>query len=105
MFINVIKSYRDVVAICDKELLGKKIEEPSGAGKGIVRQLDIKESFYRGEEVTEEKATEIMKRFAREDATFNIAGEKSVTAALKAGIIEKESIGKIQGIPFALVLL
>ena len=102
MFINEIKSYRDVIAVCDASILGKKFEEPVGEH---IRQLDIKESFYRGEEVTEEKATEIMKRFAREDATFNIAGEKSVTAALKAGIIEKESIGKIQGIPFALVLL
>jgi len=27
MFVNVIKSYRDVVAICDKELIGKKFEE------------------------------------------------------------------------------
>ena len=27
MFVNVIKSYRDVVAVCDKELIGKKFEE------------------------------------------------------------------------------
>ena len=46
-----------------------------------------------------------MKSMAAEDATFNIAGEKSVNAAIKAGVISKESVGKIQGIPFALVLL
>ncbi|MDP3992137.1 MAG: DUF424 family protein [Candidatus Pacearchaeota archaeon] len=98
MFIKVIKSYRDIVAICDSSILGKKFEQ----GKF---QLDVKESFYRGEMVSEEKAIEIMKKMAAEDATFNIAGEKSVNAAIKAGVISKESIGKVQGIPFALVLL
>ena len=98
MFVNIIKSYRDVVAVCDSSILGKKFEQ----GKF---QLDIKENFYRGEEVTEERAIELMKHFAREDATFNIAGHESVTAALKAGIIEKDGIGKIQGVPFALVFL
>jgi len=98
MFIKVIKSYRDVVAVCDASILGKKF----GAG---ISQLDVKESFYKGEMVSEEKAIEIMKKMAAEDATFNIAGEKSVSAAIKAGVISKESIGKIQGIPFALVLL
>lgn len=98
MYLNIIKSYRDVVAICDSSILGKKFEE----GKF---QLDVKENFYKGEKVDEEKAIEIMKAFASEDATFNITGQKSVAAALKAGIIEKESIGKINGIPFALVLL
>ena len=102
MFINVINSYRDVIAVCDNEILGKRFEEQSGKN---VRQLDVKESFYRGEEVPEEKAIHIMKKFAKEDATFNIAGHASVTAAIKAGVISKESIGKIQGIPFALVLL
>jgi len=100
--LNIIKSYRDVIAVCDKEILGKKFEEKFGEH---IKQLDIKDNFYRGEEVSEEKAAETMKRFAREDATFNIAGEKSVAAALKAGVISKEAIGSIQGIPFALVLL
>ena len=39
MFVNVIKSYRDVVAICDKELIGKKFEEGNF-------QLDVKENFF-----------------------------------------------------------
>ena len=30
MFVNVIKSYRDIVAVCDSELLGKRFEEPFG---------------------------------------------------------------------------
>ena len=98
MFIKIIKSYRDVVAVCDSSILGKRFEQGN-------LQLDVKESFYKGEEVSEEKAIEIIKSMAAEDATFNIAGEKSVNAAIKAGVVSKESVGKIQGIPFAVVLL
>ncbi len=97
MFLNIIKSYRDVVAICDKELLGKRFEE----GKF---QLNVKENFYKGEEIDKEAVLEIMKKMSEEDATFNIVGKKSVDAALKAGIISKEEIGKIKEVPFALVL-
>lgn len=98
IIVNVIKSYRDVVAICDAELLGKRFEE----GKF---QLDVKESFFGGDKTEEEKAIEIIKDFSREDATFNIIGEKSINTALKTGIITEDGIKKIQGIPFALVLL
>ncbi len=97
MFVNIIKSYRDVVAICDKELLGKKFEE----GKF---QLDVKENFYKGEEANEEDSIEIMKKMLAEDSTFNIVGKKSINSALKAGVISVEEIGKIKGVPFAMVL-
>ena len=98
MFINIIKTYRSVIAVCDKELLGKKFEE------GIF-QLDVKESFYKGEEKSKEEIVELMKSFSNEDATFNIVGEKSTRAALEAGVIDEESIGEINGVPFALVLV
>ncbi len=98
VIVNVIKSYRDVIAICDSELLGKRFEQEKF-------QLDIKESFFKGEEKDEEQAIKIMQEMSKEDATFNIVGEKSINAALKAGIIEKAGIKKIQEIPFALVLI
>lgn len=98
MIIRIIKTYRDVVTLCDKELLGKCFEE----GKF---QLDIKESFYKGDETTEEEAIILLKNMSKEDATFNIVGEKSVSTALKAGVISQEGVGKIKGIPFALILM
>ena len=98
MIVNIIKSYRDVVAICDSELLGKYFEEDKF-------QLDIKESFFKGEEKTEQEVIEIIKNMQMEDATFNIVGEKSINAAIKSGLIFKDSIKTIQGIPFALVLM
>ncbi|MFQ5531388.1 MAG: DUF424 family protein [Candidatus Nanoarchaeia archaeon] len=98
MIVNIIKSYRDIIAICDSELLGKRFEEGQF-------QLDIKESFYKGIEKSLEETIKIMEDFSSEDATFNIVGQKSVDAALQAGIIDQEGIKKIQDIPFAMVLM
>jgi len=102
MRIKIIKSYRDIVAICDSELLGKKFEQEVGK---VIYQLDLKESFYGGEEKTPEEVIEIINDMTREDATFNIVGEESVNAAVKAGIVREEAIKKIANIPFALILL
>ena len=98
MFIKIHKAYRYVAAICDKEILGKTFEQGN-------RILEIRESFYKGEMKSEQEMIALMQDLAREDATFNIAGKKSVEAAIKAGIISREGIKKVQGIPFALVLL
>ncbi|MCH8945550.1 MAG: DUF424 domain-containing protein [Nanoarchaeota archaeon] len=98
MLIKIIKTYRDVVAVCDKELIGKRFEE----GKF---QLEVKENFFNGDETDEEKAIEIMKQMSMKDSTFNIVGKKSVNTAIKAGIISGEEIRKIQNIPFALILM
>ena len=97
MYLKIHKSYRVVVAICDSELIGKRFEEDKF-------QLDVKENFYKGEKLSEKEIISEMKRMAREDATFNIVGEKSVNAAIKAEIISPDSIGEIAGIPFAMLL-
>jgi hypothetical protein len=77
MFINVQKSYRIVVAICDSELIGRTFEQ----GDFI---LDVKESFYKGEEVSSEKALKMLIELKKEDATFNIVGKKAINTALRA---------------------
>ena len=98
MIINIIKSYRDTAAICDSELLGKRFEEGEF-------QLDLKESFYKGEKKIEEELIQIMKDLKKEDATFNIVGKKAIQTAIKAGIISEKDIKTIQEIPFSLVLM
>ena len=98
MFVRIIKTYRNIIAICDADLLGKKFEE----GKFL---LDVKESFFKGEKTSEEELSDIIKKESIEDSTFNIIGEKSVNVALKTGILSEHEIKKIQGIPFALVLI
>jgi len=97
MFVKIHKSYRDVVGICDKELIGKKFEEGNF-------QLDVKESFFKDKEVNEEEASQLLLDMDAEDATFNIIGKKSTELALKLGIIVKEGIKTIDNIPYALVL-
>ncbi len=101
MFVNIIRSYRDVVAVADKELIGKQFFE----GK---KQLDVKESFYKGENsspLSKEEVKEIMINMLNEDATFNIVGEKSVACAIESGVITPSAVLKIGGIPYSLVLL
>ena len=98
--IKIHNAYRNIVAACDSELLGKKfVDEKTGM------QLDVKESFYNEEEVSEDKAVKILKNAGSDDATFNIIGQRAIECALKAGIIDKKGIIKIKGIPHALGLL
>ena len=98
MLVNIIKSYREVVAICDSELLGKYFEEGNF-------QLDVKESFYKGNKKTEQEVIQIILDMKSEDATFNLVGERAVNAAIKAGLISEDSVRKIQGIPSVLVFM
>jgi len=98
MLVKIHSSYRRIVAICDDELLGKRFEE----GK---KAIEIKESFFKGEEKTEQEILKIIEDSAGEDATFNIVGKESVNVALKSGLVQPEGIIRIQGVPIALVLL
>ena len=98
MLLKIHNSYRTVIAVCDTELVGKFFEEG-------IRILDVRETFYRGEEIEEKELVELMIDQAKEDATFNIIGEKSTQAAIKAGLVREEGVGKVQNIPFALVLM
>jgi hypothetical protein len=98
MFIKIHKSYRTVVALADKDIIGKTFSENH-------KHLHIRPSFFQGKEITEEEAIEVLKKQVLEDATFNIVGEKAVRIAKKAGIIKEANIAKVQNIPFALVLI
>lgn len=98
MLVKIIKGHRNIVAICDSNLIGKKFEQEKF-------QLDLTTSFFKGEEFSEEETIKIIKKMSKEDSTFNIIGKKSTATALKAGIINKQGIKKIQRIPFALILL
>src|SRR3989344_1801365 len=97
MYIKIHKSYRDVVALCDSEILGQRFEE------GLF-QLDVKKSFFEGEELSSKEIIKILKVFSAEDATFNIVGKRSTDAAKESGIITDAHIKTISNIPFALVL-
>jgi hypothetical protein len=98
MLVKLHKSYRLIVAICDKELIGKKFFEGE-------MQLDLTGGFFKGEEKTPEEVQEIILDAVREDASFNIVGKKSCELAKKMGLVKSSGIRKIQGIPIALILI
>jgi len=97
MWIKIHKSYRKTIAICDESLLGKKFEEG-------IKQLDVRESYFNGQKMDKPELIQLIVREAKEDSTFNIVGKESLKAAMEAGLIEKNSWKKVQGIPFVLVL-
>jgi uncharacterized protein len=95
---KIHKSYRWVVAMCDEELIGKVFSEG-------MKQLDLSGNFFKGELTDRKKLKLEIFRCVREDATFNIVGEKSVEVAKKLGLVKDEGILRIDNIPFVLVLL
>ena len=96
--IKIHNAYRTIVALADTDLIGKKFEEG-------IRQIEIRQDFFQGEEKNKAEIIEILKDMQKEDATFNIVGKESVECALKSGIIKKEGIIIIDKVPVALVLL
>ncbi len=79
-----------IVAVCDRNILGKKFRE----GK-LVLKLDS--SFYKGDE-----ADEIEVKEALSSATIaNIAGEKAIACAVECGCIDPDAVIFIEGIPHA----
>ena len=90
MIINVIENGgRRIIAICDKNLLGKKIENDK-------LQLDLSSKFYFGEEKTEDEISNLINNFF----TMNVVGEKSVDFILKKLNLDKNSVKKIDKVPY-----
>ena len=78
-----------VVAICDKDLLGKKI--------GNELKITVKQDFYRGKLMDEKKTLELMKKAN----ICNLLGKKIVDLAMKNKFITKENIIFIGDVPHA----
>lgn len=100
LLVKIHKATRYVVAICDKDIFGQKFLDADN-----IRQIDLTTSFFQGEEQTEEEVEEIMLEMVREDASFNLVGEKTCEIALKTGLVDKNAIMRIANIPVALTLL
>jgi len=98
MQIKIHKSYRTIVALCDSDLIGKTFTEG-------IRQIEITQNFFQGDEKNKEEVLELLKDLEKEDATFNIVGKESVQVAIEAGIITKDGIIEIDNVPVALVLM
>lgn len=81
---------RKIIAVCDKELIGKTFEEKD-------LQLKVSEHFYKGSILPQEEIIKILKAADN----INLVGKKTIELALKNNIISKENIIKIKGVPHA----
>ena len=86
------KQNSQVLACCDRELLGKTLAE------GQIH-FEVKPSFYKGEKVSEQEFKSLLKQADN----INLIGEKCVNLALKEGYLNQKDIIKVKGIPHALV--
>ena len=96
--VSVHESYRPVVAVCDAELVGRKLEEG-------IRALDLSGPFFEGTHKSADEARAMVVQANRDDATFNFVGERSVNIAKSLGLVSESGAIEIDGVPFALVLL
>ena len=78
-----------VIAICDKNLLGREI--------GRDFKLKVKEEFYGGEVIDDNKAVNLMKK----STIGNLLGKEIIKLALEKKFITKENIIFIDDIPHA----
>lgn len=97
MLFKLHKASRLAVAVCDSDLLGNRFEEEG-------KQLDLTGKFFQGEEKSSEEIRELLDFYRKEDACFNIIGEKSCNIALEAKLVSEDSVSKIAGVPFILIL-
>jgi len=86
--IHISPDGRKIVAICDNELIGKKVE-------GGRLQLDMSSGFYKGKEMNEKQVSELLK----EPCILNVVGEKSIDLLIRKGIVDKKSLIKINNVP------
>ncbi|MFH1840404.1 MAG: DUF424 family protein [Nanoarchaeota archaeon] len=85
-----IKGDRTVVAICDEDLIGKTLEDKKAC-------IKVTKRFYKGEKKKEKEVAVIL----QEATNINIIGKKSIAFAIKQGVLDKEAVRKIKGMPHA----
>ena len=78
-----------VVAACDKDLLGKKIENAD-----LI--LDLKSDYYNGKET----GIDVLKETLRMASAASLIGKDCVSAAEGIDLIKKGQAKNINGIPY-----
>jgi hypothetical protein len=80
-----------VVAVCDKELVGKVLEDDK-----TCMDLEKYHSFYVGESVGKSEVESALATFA----SANLVGEKAVAIALSLGLVGKDDVMYINKTPY-----
>lgn len=79
-----------MVALCDSSMIGKRVCE----GKLV---LDASEDFYGGDLVTPEAAVDMLAMAT----VVNLVGEEAVRCGMEAGLIHKDAVMYVSGVPHA----
>jgi hypothetical protein len=78
-----------VVAICDEELVGRRLRLPSGC------TVVVAESFYKGVLIDQTDVD----GYIRNGSIINLLGERCIEAAVRSGLARKDSVQYVDGIP------
>jgi hypothetical protein len=81
-----------IVAVCDRELLGKTLKE------GNIN-VTISEEFYKGDIVPEEYVKEVIAKAGN----VNLFGERAVGCAIECGLVDPSHVKVIDGVAHAQV--
>jgi len=84
-----IKKHKELLAVCDKELIGKKMKD-----------MEIRESFYKGE-LVDGKKLELELKMA---SNINLIGKNAVKKAIDLGMADKNSFIEICGVPHLILV-
>lgn len=85
------KKKRDkVLAVCDKDLLGKVLSDKD-------KTFKVKEEFYGSELISQDKLLEK----ASESTIINAVGNKVVSLLVERGFFDEDKILKIDGVAHA----
>ena len=82
-----------LVSVCDDGLIGQKFVD------GDI-SIEVTESFYQGETLSEEEAVDALNRAA----VANIVGNQSVEVAIEAGVVDEDRVLTIGEVKHAQVL-
>lgn len=83
-----------MLVLCDQSLFGKCYSEGE-------KQLDLASEFYNGEPADDKEALLDMMRGSN---IISLAGKESIALAMEAGILDRDQIKKIAGIPYAQIV-
>jgi len=84
----LVKIHQGVVAVCDKDLIGKTVSDEDS-------EIEVTERFYGGEEKSEEELLKIL----QDAQNVNILGKESIEFLLEHKLISKENIIYIGDVP------
>ena len=88
---HVYRQGNDIlVGACDEKLLGKSFSE----GKF---HLNVDKKFYDGRRVS----VDILRSYLKQATIANLVGEETIKCAIAMGLVSKDCILRIDGVPHA----